>query len=250
MRLFIITIFTFLTLCTEVFASSVFITGGNQGIGFGFVKHYLKEGYKVYATYRLEEKSTALLKIKSDNLVPIQVDFENPDSALRHIKDVLKNDPLDILILNAGYFADKANKFGDLKCEDMQRSFTINTIFPLLLTQELKENILSGQDKKIVAISSRRASIQQTKNEKYLGRYGYRCSKTTLNAGMAALALEMPTVTVLILHPGRVMTAFTNFDPKGLTIDQSVRSMAERISTSTSSQSGKFYDYKGEELPW
>ena len=155
MRLFIITIFTFLTLCTEVFASSVFITGGNQGIGFGFVKYYLKEGYKVYATYRLEEKSTALLKIKNDNLVLMQVDFENPDSALRHIKDVLKNDPLDILILNAGYFADKANKFGDLKSEDMQRSFTINTIFPLLLAQELKENIHTSKETKEYAEKSR-----------------------------------------------------------------------------------------------
>jgi NAD(P)-dependent dehydrogenase (short-subunit alcohol dehydrogenase family) len=250
MRLFFLTIFALLTLCGPGFTDSVVITGANQGIGFGLVKHYLGEGYTVYATYRSKEKSQELLAINERNLIPILADFEQPNVALQNIKRVLKNEPLDILILNAGYFAAKANNFKELEPEDFQRSFTVNTISPLILAQGLQENLSMGATKKIVAITSRRGSIQQTKEERYTGRYGYRCSKTALNAGMSALALDMPDMIVLVLHPGRVSTAFTKFDPKGLSVEQSVRGITETISAATLSHSGKFYDYKGEALPW
>ena len=250
MRHFLISLFTFLAIISNVSANSVLITGANQGIGMGFVKYYLDKGYKVYATYRSKETSQDLLKMNKENLVFVQTDFEKPDEALQHIKETLQNQPLDILILNAGYFADKANHFGELEGEDFQRAFTVNALAPLLLSQGLKDNLMAGQEKKIVAISSRRASIQQTSDEKYIGRYGYRCSKAALNAGMSALALDMPQMTILILHPGRVQTHLTNFDPNALTVEQSVHSMAELISKSSPFLSGKFYDYKGEMLPW
>jgi NAD(P)-dependent dehydrogenase (short-subunit alcohol dehydrogenase family) len=250
MRIFFLTILTLVTICGGAFAKDVLITGANQGIGLGFVRYYLSQGYKVYATYRSKEKSMDLLAINNKNLIPLLADFEKPDVALRDIKSVLKEHPLDILILNAGHFAYKANTFGGLETEDFQRSFNVNTISPLMLIQGLKENLTLGADKKIVAISSRRGSIQQTREEKYTGRYAYRSSKAALNAGMSALALDMPEMTVLILHPGRVKTAFTNFDPNGLSVEQSVQSLAEVISRATPSQSGKFFDYKGDVLPW
>lgn len=250
MRIFYVVFFTFIFTCKAIWAESVLITGANQGIGLGFIRYYLKQGYKVYGTYRSKEKSRELLAINDKNFTPIQVDFEDPDAASANVKSLLKNDPLDILILNAGYFAEKANNFGNLETKDFQRSFNVNTISPLILAQGLKENLLAGKEKKIVAISSRRGSIQQTKEEKYKGSYAYRTSKAALNAGMSALALEMPEITVLILHPGHVKTEFTKFDPKSLSVEQSIKSIAEIISAARLENSGKFYDYKWEILPW
>jgi len=100
-----------------------------------------------------------------------------------------------------------------------------------------------------VAISSRRGSIQNNIDEQYIGRYAYRSSKAALNVGMSALAQDLPQLIILILHPGRVKTAFTNFDAEGISVEESVQSMIKFISTAKKSQSGKFYDYTGAELP-
>jgi NAD(P)-dependent dehydrogenase (short-subunit alcohol dehydrogenase family) len=231
-------------------ANSILITGGNQGIGWGFATHYLDKGYKVYATYRSKENSKDLLFLKNKNLVPIQVDFEKPEQAVQTVKSIIKDNPLDVLILNAGYFAYKANKFGELEAEDLIRSYTVNTISPLLLVQELRENLKSGKNQKIIAISSRCGSIKGTKDEKYTGRFAYRGSKSALNSEMSALALEIPEMTVLILHPCRVSAAFTKFDPQGITVQESVKGMLRVITTSQPKQSGMFYDCEGKEIPW
>lgn len=72
--------------CLPSFANSVLITGANQGIGMGFVKHYLQKDYRVYATFRSKEKSEELLALRQDTLITIQVDFEQPAEAAETIK--------------------------------------------------------------------------------------------------------------------------------------------------------------------
>lgn len=119
-----------------------------------------------------------------------------------------------------------------------------------MIVQKLSENLAKGNEKKIIALSSRRGSIQLSREDNYTDRFGYRSSKAALNAEMSALALSMPTITVLILHPGRVSTALTNFDPMGISVEKSIEGMTKLISVATIAQSGKFYSNEGQEMPW
>ena len=68
-------LFCFLFFTNIANADSVLITGANRGIGLALTELYLKEGYKVFATYLSKQKSTQLLAIKNPNLVTIQVDL-------------------------------------------------------------------------------------------------------------------------------------------------------------------------------
>jgi len=94
MRKFFLTILTFITLYEAAFAQSVLITGANRGIGLGFVRYYLGKQFTVYATYQSEVKSAELLEIQAKNLILIQADYEQPNTALGTIKCIIKQELL------------------------------------------------------------------------------------------------------------------------------------------------------------
>ena len=83
--------------------------------------------------------------------------------------------------------------------ETLQKSFSINTYGPLLLTQALLPNILAsvGSDKApIVAVtSSRVGSITDNSSG---GLYAYRASKTAVNSVFKNLSVELKDKGVLV----------------------------------------------------
>jgi NAD(P)-dependent dehydrogenase (short-subunit alcohol dehydrogenase family) len=78
---------------------SVFITGANRGLGYGFVEYLLSEGFMVFAGTR---KITNTMP-QHDNLTWIECDVTNDgsiDSAVEQVKS--KVGSLTFLINNAG----------------------------------------------------------------------------------------------------------------------------------------------------
>lgn len=249
---FFLIFFTFLTItsCSSLFARTVLITGGNRGIGLALVKQYLECGDRVYTTYRGKENSSELIKLKNENLIAIKVDFTD-DKCEKIISDSIAGDALDIVIHNAGFFAYKANHAPTLDKSEWLESFKINTILPLTLTLELLPNIRKGNIKKIVMISSRRASNSINLQDKYTGRFAYRSSKAALNSATIALSefLKQEQITIVMLHPGRVATKMTKFD--GVDTSQSSHNIISVIDRITSGDSDKFIDVEtGQVLPW
>ncbi len=75
-------------------------------------------------------------------------------------------------------------------------------------------------------------------------------SKAALNAVMQGLSVELREqgVGVLILHPGGVKT---RMGPRGgISPEESVRGMRAIIEHFSLSDSGRFFRYDGQELPW
>src|SRR5690606_19018649 len=83
------------------------------------------------------------------------------------------------------------------------------------------------------------------------GAYAYRSSKAALNMANKSLAIDLRDrgITAVVLHPGGVKT---DMGGAGAPIEapESVRGMRTVIERLTPADSGKFFDYEGDELPW
>ena len=235
--------------------ATVFITGTNKGLGYEFVRQYLKLGYKVIATCRNiahADNLNNLSSIFSDKLKLVEMDLNDVDS-VKNLSETLKNDVIDIFISNAatnlGYISNKEkNIFGAIDEKIWIEVLKLNCVMPLMIAQQLKKNILSGVEKKIIFMSAKTASIEDNISG---GMYMNRSTRTALNQVVKSLSidLEKDHVNVLAMSPGWVKT---DSGGKGALIDvkTSVDGMINVISKLNRESSGSFMDYKGEIIPW
>ena len=84
---------------------SVLMTGANRGLGFGLVKLYAVEGWRVFACCRDPNKAKGLneLAAKSSGKVTVHaVDIEN-HASIDALALQIKGQPIDVLLNVAGY---------------------------------------------------------------------------------------------------------------------------------------------------
>ena len=127
--------------------------------------------------------------------------------------------PIDVLINNAGIYSDRAacgdeacrgedstQSFGELDYELFDTIMAVNVRGPLLVSEAFIEHVRASRQKKIVSISSTNGSITFTLGGS--GAIAYRASKAALNRAMQLVAVHEQNagVTVLLLHPGAVLT--------------------------------------------
>jgi NAD(P)-dependent dehydrogenase (short-subunit alcohol dehydrogenase family) len=157
----------------------------------------------------------------------------------------LHRQPLDGVILNAGIL--NFNGLDDLDPESIRQQFEVNALAPLRLASVLISNLSAGSW--IALMTSRMGSIADNTSG---GSYGYRMSKAALNIAGKSLALDLKPkgIAVAILHPGLVSTRMINFNPNGISPQQSVEGLLQRIDALTLETSGSFWHANGTALPW
>ena len=227
----------------------VVITGANRGLGLEFCRQYLAGGAKVYACSRSPEKAATLLELKQsygEALEIVPLDVSNP-VMLANLPYVIE-EPIDILINNAGIYGPKGLAFGEYKADDWAEVLKINTIAPMMVAQALAGKVAASREKKMVLVSSKMGSIAD--NQKG-GSYIYRSSKAAVNAVGKALAIDFAEqgVKVAIVHPGWVQT---DMGGSGGLIDAqtSITGLCEVIENLNDSNSGEFFNYDGTLIPW
>jgi len=223
---------------------NILITGANRGIGLKFAE-ILSANNNIYATARDITNADDLKKF--DNTELLELDLLNKDS-IKSFCSELKDIPLDMIINNAGIFQDEQMEETILDPELWLDEIMINAIGPVVLSQKLKENIMSGNDKKIIFISSQMGSIDDNYSGGY---YFYRTSKSALNSAAKSLSIDWKAdgISVLMLHPGWVRTDMGGSNAK-LDIDTSVRKMLDVINSLDMSKTGAFLNYEGKKLEW
>lgn len=77
------------------------VTGANRGIGLAFVKELLSRGYRVVGGVRKPTEATDLLKLSPNNVRVLPLDLES-DSSIDAFKQSIGEEPIDLLINNAG----------------------------------------------------------------------------------------------------------------------------------------------------
>ena len=223
---------------------NILITGANRGIGLKFAE-ILSANNNIYATARDITNADDLKKF--DNTELLELDLLDKDS-IKSFCSELKDIPLDMIINNAGIFQDEQMEETILDPELWLDEIMINAIGPVVLSQKLKENIMSGNDKKIIFISSQMGSIDDNYSGGY---YFYRTSKSALNSAAKSLSIDWKAdgISVLMLHPGWVRTDMGGSNAK-LDIDTSVKKMLDVINSLDMGKTGTFLNYEGKKLEW
>jgi len=228
----------------------VLITGSNRGIGLEFTRQYLESGWHVYATCRrpTEAQSLHMLLELHSRLTIHRLDItqqEDINSLCQELMEV----PINILINNAGvYFRKRSVGIDCIHYDNWRRTFEVNTLGPVRITEALLGNIAESTTVRLIVVLSSHMERIAEINEG--DSFYYRSSKSALNAAMQGISAEMKEqeIGVLLLHPGAVMTRIGPL--KGISTRESVSGMRQIIEGFTMEQTGKFFSYDGEEIPW
>ncbi|MEM9408818.1 MAG: SDR family oxidoreductase [Acidobacteriota bacterium] len=228
---------------------TILITGSNRGLGLEFVRQYAADGWQVHAACRSPEDAGELQRAatNSSSIAVHGLDVAH-EPQIRALADQLRDEPIDVLINNAGVFASAGNSFGQVDKAAWLQALEINTIAPLLMAEAFLPHVERGELKTIVNVSSKVGSLDDNTRG---GLYAYRSSKSAVNQVTKSLALDLEHqgIKAVALHPGWVRTDMGG--PHAL-IDapESVTGMRRVIASLSAEQSGAFLNYDGTTIPW
>jgi NAD(P)-dependent dehydrogenase (short-subunit alcohol dehydrogenase family) len=215
----------------------VVITGASRGIGAELADRYRARGDTVTGTSRSGGGA--------HDLVPLDVTRQGDFATLAaRVGDA----PVDLLICNAGIYADKQDRL-DTGFPDAMwaETFATNVTGVFLTVQTLLPALRRAKDGKIAILSSLMASHTRAPG----GSYIYRASKAAaLNLGRnLATDLRADGIAVGIYNPGWVRT-----DMGGPTADisvaESVSGLLARFDALSLETTGCFEDHHGRPCPY
>jgi NAD(P)-dependent dehydrogenase (short-subunit alcohol dehydrogenase family) len=253
---------------TEATAATVLITGANSGLGLELVKQYAAKGWTVIATHRRDGVPESLQPVVAEhaNVRVERMDVSSIDE-VRALAAKLAGTPIDVLINNAGIYSDRSvctdeacrgaadtQTFGNTDYALFDEIMAVNVRGPLLVSEAFIDNVRAGTQKKIVSIGSTNGSVTFTLGGS--GAIAYRASKAALNREMQLVAVHLKPegITVLLLHPGAVLTErqanFRGQFPGMVEMQPSVTGMIQVIEKATLADTGRFIQYDGATAPW
>jgi NAD(P)-dependent dehydrogenase (short-subunit alcohol dehydrogenase family) len=153
-------------------------------------------------------------------------------------------EPIDLLINNAGVLP--RTESISVSSEEMHSAFHVNAIAPLLIIQKLHSRLLLASHPLVINLTSRVGSIADNSSG---GIIAYRSSKTALNMITKTLAIEMPQITFLALHPGYIKTGMTN-NTGDMEPEETVDRMLKIVAKADKSMTGQFIHRDDYILPW
>ena len=218
--------------------ATILITGAQSGLGLALAKVYTQRGDNVIALCR--QKSPELEETGAEMFDGIDIrDDTDVSVAAKHIGQR----SVDVLINNAGILID--DDIDSLQLFNIREQFEVNALGPLKIALAFRECLRRGSF--LINVSSRMGSIGDNGS----GRdYGYRMSKAAQNMLTSNLARDLlrDGVAVIAIHPGIIATKMTGHS--GARPDEVADDMKNVIDKLTISDSGKFLDRYGAEIPW
>ncbi|WP_171121889.1 MULTISPECIES: SDR family NAD(P)-dependent oxidoreductase [unclassified Ruegeria] len=206
----------------------IVITGANRGIGKTLADRYRAQGHDVTGTAR-DGSAEVVLDVTDTG--------HHADMAAQ-----LGDQPVDLLICNAGVYLDKAERIDGYPAEMWAQTFAANVTGVFLTVQSLLPNLRASQGK-IAILSSQMASHTRAPG----GSYIYRASKAAaLNLGRNLAAdLRGDGIAVGIYHPGWVQTDMGGA-AAAITVDEAADGLVDRFAALSLDTSGCFETYDGQ----
>lgn len=137
----------------------------------------------------------------------------------------------------------------------LARAFAINAIGPALLMKHFLPLLPRARRAVFATLSAKVGSIG---DNRLGGWYAYRASKAALNQLVRTASIELrrsrPQAICVALHPGTVDTGLSApFAKSGLEVQPPALAAKRLLSVLAglrAEDSGQFFDYRGERLPW
>jgi len=182
----------------------VIVTGGSRGIGSALCIKYLSKGYKVYSIARSSNQM-----INDLNFIQHQFDFsKDGTSDLESLITTILKENQDVysicLINNAGTLGE-VKEVGNLVYGDIERTFKINTLTPIFLTNLFIKETQGWKALKSVVNISSGASIHPIEGWSIYGATKSAIDIFTKVTGKEQISFEFP-INVYSFYPGKVDT--------------------------------------------
>lgn len=205
----------------------VVITGAGRGIGAELAALYTASGARVTGTTRAE------------------LDVADPASVAAFAET--QQDPVDLLVCNAGVLLDGAEQLDTGYPADMwAQTFAVNVTGVFQTVQTLLPNLRSAQDAKIAIIGSQMGSSTRAKGSSMI----YRVSKAAvLNLGFClSNELRPEGIAVGIYHPGWVRTDMGGQEAD-ISVEEAVHGLKARFEALDIATTGCFETWEGRAHP-
>lgn len=166
--------------------------------------------------------------------------------------------PFDLIIVATGALVIDGHgpekSLRALSAPSLAAQFALNAIGPALVLKHMAKLMPRDRVSRFAALSARVGSIG---DNGLGGWYSYRAAKAALNQLTHTAAIEMtrshPQSVIVALHPGTVDTALTAAHAGGhptVTPAQGAHNLLAVLDRLTPADSGGFFDWKGDTIPW
>ncbi len=170
------------------------VTGGNRGIGEGFVQELLEAGAaKVYVGTRTLENAAELCASAPDKLVSVELDVSNPEhieAAANECSDV------NLLVNNAGVF----NHQSLLNAPDMQamrNEIEVNYLAPVAMTRAFAPIIEANGGGAVINVLSAGGIVSVPEMGGYSpSKFAARAASNCLRAELAPKGIHVASLIV------------------------------------------------------
>lgn len=228
----------------------VLVFGASGGIGRAIAANLSRQGHNVVGTYHRQVPD------ETGSIDWAQVDV-TVDSEIKSLFADFEH--CDWIINAVGLLHDKdLHPEKTIKRLDPKKFLSIvevNTLPTLLLAKHGGRALKASAAPRFAAISAKVGSIS---DNRLGGWYSYRISKAALNMAIKTISIEwqhaMPDAAVAALHPGTVATPlsapYSKNAPRLLSPEESAVHLVGILDGLSPADSGKFWSWNGEELPW
>ncbi|MCJ1472219.1 hypothetical protein MMC13_000866 [Lambiella insularis] len=129
-----------------------------------------------------------------------RIDVASKDAGVKLAHECKGSDPIDIVIITAGYFATESFDEPDWDAE--VKMYTISAIGPIFLVHHLVKSGLVTKGAKIILVSSESGSIALRHESEGGGNYGHHASKAASNmvGKLLSLDLQDQEIAVRMVH--------------------------------------------------
>ena len=185
-----------------------------------------------------------------------ELDLERPETIASAATELATEAPYQLIVHAAGLLHRDRIKpeksFSAIEQEALQAVFQVNTLGPALV---LRHFLPLLDPKGAMAMLS--AKVGSIGDNRLGGWYAYRASKAALNMLIKTAAIELartrPQSRLLSLHPGTVVSGLSQpfrGASSARPADVAAAQLLTLIDQLTPADSGHFFAYDGERLPW
>ena len=187
----------------------------------------------------------------------LALDYQKPESIASCASALATQDPYQLIINTIGVLHSQdwvpEKKLDDLHAEQLMGLMNINAIGPALTIRYFSK-LLDPQSSMMVTLSAKVGSIA---DNRLGGWYSYRASKAALNMLIKTAAIELsrtkPKAILIAMHPGTVNSRLSKpfrGEQIGRPAAEAASDMLRVMENLQPSDSGSFFSYSGEKLPW